>query len=80
MAALARERRGDGASDRDVFEDAVQVGRFVETFRVDSWLQHLRQHERFTRAGSTLQAAFNRFHRYNAPKVAHLVAPQRGMS
>jgi MFS family permease/quinol monooxygenase YgiN len=80
IAALAQERQADGAADWDVSEDAAQDGRFVETFRVDSWLEHLREHERFTRAGRTLQEGVNRFHTDGAPKVTHLVAPQRRTS
>jgi predicted MFS family arabinose efflux permease len=77
ISALARERLGDGASDWDVLEDAEQAGRFVETFRVDSWLEHLRQHERFTRAGRSVQEVVNRFHADGAPKVTHLITPPR---
>jgi hypothetical protein len=47
---LARQRRRDGAYRWGVFEDAAEEGRFVETFLVESWLEHLRQHERVTNA------------------------------
>src|SRR6185295_16855029 len=43
---LARERRRDGAYAWGVFEDVARSGRFIETFTVESWLEHLRQHER----------------------------------
>ena len=49
-------------------------GRFVETFLVDSWLEHLRQHERVTKADCTLQIAVDRFQRKGVPKVTHLIA------
>ncbi|MGE0719727.1 MAG: MFS transporter, partial [Alphaproteobacteria bacterium] len=55
VAALAGERRRDGAYDWRVFEDAADPGRFLETFLVDSWLEHLRQHERVTNADRVLQ-------------------------
>jgi MFS family permease len=42
---LGQERRRDGAYAWRVFEDAAEEGRMVETFLVDSWLEHLRQHE-----------------------------------
>jgi hypothetical protein len=47
---LGRERRRDGAYRWGVFEDTADPSRFVETFLVDSWLEHLRQHERVTNA------------------------------
>jgi quinol monooxygenase YgiN len=71
---LARERRRDGAYDWGVFEDPAVEGRFVETFLTDSWLEHLRQHERITKADSLLQNAVDRFHTKGTPKVTHLVA------
>jgi hypothetical protein len=70
----ARERRRDGAYDWGIFEDPANDGRFVETFLVDSWLEHLRQHERVTNADSALQIAVDGFQRKGAPKVTHLIA------
>jgi hypothetical protein len=71
---LARERRRDGAYAWGVFEDAAAEGRFVETFLVESWLEHLRQHERVTEADRLLQNAIARFHLSGAPKVTHWIA------
>ena len=34
----------------------------VETFLVESWMEHLRQHERVTEADRVLQNAVHRFH------------------
>ncbi len=45
LERFAHERRRDGAYAWGVFEDAAEEGRFVETFLVESWLEHLRQHE-----------------------------------
>jgi predicted MFS family arabinose efflux permease len=75
MTELGRERRRDGAYRWRMFEDAAEEGRFVETFLVESWLEHLRQHERVTRADRVLQDAIARF--YTAPpKVTHLIAAE----
>jgi MFS family permease len=71
---LGQERRRDGAFAWRVFEDAAEEGRMVETFLVDSWLEHLRQHERVTNADRVRQDAVNHFHAAGAPKVTHLIA------
>jgi MFS family permease len=73
---LARERRRDGAYAWGAFEDAAEEGRFVETFLVASWLEHLRQHERVTNADRILQEAVERFHMVGDPKVTHLIAAE----
>jgi Transmembrane secretion effector len=46
----------------------------VETFKVDSWIEHLRQHERVTHADREVQESVNRFEINGAPKVTHLIA------
>ena len=71
---LARERRRDGAYAWGIFEDAAEEGRMVETFVVESWLEHLRQHERVTNADRVLQQLVNRFDSKSKPKVTHLIA------
>jgi MFS family permease len=75
LRRLARERRRDGAYAWEVFEDTAEAGRFVETFFVVSWLEHLRQHERVTNADRLLQERIYRFHLKGAPMVRHFVAP-----
>lgn len=77
IAKLSRERRRDGAFEWDLFEDTAQDGRFVETFLLDSWIEHLRQHERVTHADQTVQETVNGFQTEGIPKVTHLVAVER---
>lgn len=77
LEKLARERRRDGGYAWGVFEDAAEPNRYLETFLVDSWLEHLRQHERVTQAARAVQDAVNRFNLDGAPKVAHLIAAER---
>jgi predicted MFS family arabinose efflux permease len=78
LAKLARERRRAGDYRWGVFEDATVDGRLVETFRVESWLEHLRQHERITNEDRVPQDAVHRFHTEGTPKVTHLIrAPDR---
>jgi MFS family permease len=73
---LARERRRDGAYAWGVFEDAATEGRFLETFLLDSWLEHLRQHDRVTNADRVLQETVHRFQTEGAPKVTHFIAAE----
>jgi MFS family permease len=74
LEKLGRERRRDGAYAWGVFEDAAVDGRIIETFLVESWLEHLRQHERVTNADRLLQDAVLRFHSEGTPLVTHLIA------
>jgi MFS family permease len=73
---LGHERRRDGAYAWGVFEDAAVEGRMVETFLVESWLEHLRQHERVTNADRVLQDTVHRFHTGGTPTVTHLIAAE----
>jgi MFS family permease len=78
ISQLAPERRRNGAFEWGLYEDTAQAGRFVETFLLDSWMEHLRQHERVTQADRARQDAVNGFQVEGAPKVTHLVAAGRG--
>jgi MFS family permease len=69
----SHERRRDGAYEWGIFEDPAQEGRFVETFLTDSWLEHLRQHERVTKADRMLEQVVGRFVIDGPPKTTHLV-------
>jgi MFS family permease len=77
IARLAHERRRDGAYEWNLYEDAANPGTFVETFQVDSWLEHMRQHHRVTNADRVIQDAVQRFHAEGTPLVRHLIAAQR---
>jgi predicted MFS family arabinose efflux permease/quinol monooxygenase YgiN len=72
---LAPQRRRDGAYRWGVFEDVAEPGRFVETFLVESWIEHLRQHERVTHADRALQDCVGRFNAKGEPKITHFIAP-----
>jgi MFS family permease len=76
MAQLASERRRDGAYDWGIYEDASKEGVFVETFHVDSWLEHMRQHQRVTNADRVLEDAVDGFQTEGTPAVRHLIAAQ----
>jgi quinol monooxygenase YgiN len=74
IAKVEPERRRDGAYAWGVFEDTAEEGRIVETFLVESWMEHLRQHERVTQADRLIEDAVQRFNLSGAPKVTHLIA------
>jgi MFS family permease len=76
---LGRERRRDGAYAWGLFEDTAEPGRFLETFLVESWLEHLHQHERVTNADHVLQEQVHRLLK-GMPTIKHLIsaAPASG--
>ena len=76
LERLADERRRDGAYRWGIFEDAADPARFVEAFLVESWLEHLRQHERVTNVDRVLQTQIQRFQIEGEPKVTHLIAAE----
>jgi len=76
LGRYARERRRDGAYEWGLFEDPAQEGRFVETFLTDSWLEHLRAHERVTKADRLAEQTVWRFLVDGQPKTTHLIGVQ----
>jgi MFS family permease len=75
LAALekfSRVRRRDGAFRWDVYYDTEHPTHYLETFIVESWAEHLRQHTRLTQADRELEERLRRFER--APnKVRHFI-------
>jgi predicted MFS family arabinose efflux permease len=76
LGHYGRERRRDGAYSWGVYEDLAHAGRFIETFLTDSWLEHLRLHERVTKADRKLEDSVRRFQVGEGPKTTHLVDAQ----
>lgn len=75
---LGKARRRDGATFWHVFEDAQKPGNFVETYVVNSWLDHLRQHERITKQDAQIQNRIkNLVVAGTEPVVNHYVGPRR---
>ncbi|MGB3832615.1 MAG: MFS transporter [Mesorhizobium sp.] len=79
IAALRRfrsVRQRDGAIRWDVWEDVAEPGRVLESFVVESWVEHQRQHARVTHADQVDQDIINAFHiGDNPPVVRHLLRP-----
>ena len=71
---LSHGRHRDGAYKWGVFQDTADSMQFLETFLVESWLEHLRQHERVTNADRVQQEAINQLLTQN-PVVRHYVSP-----
>ena len=72
MRAVEDERRRDGAYAWGLYEDAARPDRLVETFLVESWLEHLRQHERVTKADELVQECAQRW-LVGPPVATHFV-------
>ncbi|PYT79384.1 MAG: MFS transporter [Acidobacteria bacterium] len=75
LAALkkfSRVRRRDGASRWAVYYDTEQPTHYVETFVVESWGEHLRQHTRLTQADREIEEQLHRFAR-KPTKVRHFI-------
>jgi len=74
MLDLGRVRQRDGAMRWGLYEDVADPGRFVETFVAESWIEHLRQHERATMADRHVWDRARSFHiKEGAPAVSHLL-------
>lgn len=50
-----RVRRRDGAISWGIFVDTEAPNTYLESFQVDSWAEHERQHNRFTQADSEVE-------------------------
>jgi MFS family permease len=74
MQELGRVRRRDGAYRWNVYEDLERPGCYLETFFVDSWEEHLRQHDRLTVADLDVERRAKSMHRGpEPPAVRHLL-------
>jgi MFS family permease len=72
MRQYARVRRRDGAYRWGIYRDIEVANQFVEIFLVHSWAEHLRQHERQTKADRELEQQVYS-HVAGEPKVRHLL-------
>jgi MFS family permease len=75
MRHVGRSRRRTGALRWELFRDGGDPTRFVESYLLGTWAEHLRQHDhRLTGADRTFE---EQAHRYalGPPEVAHLFPP-----
>ena len=74
---MERVRKRSGALSWAVYEDKDSPTCYVEVFVVESWLEHLRQHERHTVNDQLIKSKVLSFHRSAvSPRVRHLIAPK----
>ena len=75
MEVMRRFRRREGAVRWDLFRDLDDPDRYLETFVVPSWGEHLRQHARVTVDDQALEARRDALLQPGvAPVTAHLLA------
>jgi len=76
LRLVGRARRRTGAIDWSVYRDADEAHRFIETFVLPTWDEHMRQHRRRTVADLALQEDVRRCLRPGTePTAKHYVAP-----
>ena len=73
MHAYGRIRRRDGAYRWGIFRDTEVADRYLEIFLVNSWAEHLRQHERQTQADREVEGRISSY-LAEEPTVRHLIA------
>lgn len=72
MHEYGRIRRRDGAYQWAIFRDTEVADRYLEIFFVNSWAEHLRQHERQTQADRELEGRISSC-LSEEPTVRHLI-------
>jgi len=74
MQGMRRIRLRDGAIEWGLFRDTKDPDRHTEFFIVESWLDHLRQHERFTVSDRETAKFVQSFHvGEKPPVVSHML-------
>jgi MFS family permease len=77
MGELGRVRRRGGATRWGLYRDLADPGRYVETYIVASWAEHLRQHTRITVMDRDASERARAFHIGEAsPAVRHFIQGQ----
>jgi hypothetical protein len=72
MRRIRRIRRRDGAMSWALLANVERPNHYTETFVVESWLEHLRQHERVTVVDRAVMEKARAFHvDKEPPRVTH---------
>jgi quinol monooxygenase YgiN len=73
MHEMELVRRRDGAIEWGVYQDVADPRRWLETFVVESWAEHLRQHQRITVTDRAMQEMIYKM-LDGEPTISHLIA------
>ncbi len=77
MQQVRQSRLRTGAHAWCLYRDFDMADRWVESFIVASWVEHLRQHQRTTNDDRAAHDAAYRLHRdEDPPRIVHLVVPR----
>lgn len=75
---VGQSRKRDGAFVWGIYESTETPNVFIETFYVESWLEHRRQHERVTDADRVLQLQVSSLLQADSTaRVKHYAAPRK---
>jgi MFS family permease len=72
LRKFSRVRRRDGASRWAVYYDTENPSHYLETFIVESWAEHLRQHVRLTQADREIEERLHGF-QIKPTEVRHFI-------
>lgn len=76
LRLVGRVRRRTGATDWSVYRDADKPYRFIESFVLPSWEEHMRQHQRRTMTDLELQEDVLQYLRPGSePTAKHFIRP-----
>jgi quinol monooxygenase YgiN len=79
MQAIREMRRRNGAYFWELFHDSADPARYIECFMDESWLEHLRQHERVSIADRAIQQRAKQFMvEGTSTKSSHWLADRKG--
>ena len=77
MKEMQRIRQRDGAIRWNLLRDTAEPERYLEIFVTESWVEHLRQHERITAEDRAAEQRAQAFHLGpGPPRITHLIAEQ----
>ena len=80
MHGLRSQRLRDGAYRWGLYNDSAVPTHFIETFVVESWAEHLRQHNRVTVADRAAEDIVRAFHLGDqAPVISHFIYVRAAM-
>jgi MFS family permease len=75
MQPVARSRRRTGALRWELYRDGADPTRFVESYLVGTWAEHVHQHERRQTGADRRDEEEVRRHTQGPPEIHHLLPP-----